>query len=87
MDLKKLFMQRRAPYVLLALEKAHTATEIAKKIDMMQSNVSKILADFNNFGITEKKKVGRTSHITLTERGREIASAIKELRNILEKSG
>jgi DNA-binding MarR family transcriptional regulator len=80
-------MQRRAPYVLLALERYHTATEVAKKIGMMQSNVSKILADFNSFGITEKKKVGRTSRITLTEKGREIASAIKELRNILEKSG
>jgi len=83
----RVFLHEKAPYVLLALEQCHTTNEIAKKLDMLHSGIYKILNSFDELGLIESRKVGRTCYINLTEKGKKIASAIKELCNILKKSG
>lgn len=85
MNLKNLLLQKRAPYVLIELEKAHTSTEIARKLGVVQPNVSTIINNFSNFGLVEKKKVGRECYITLTKKGKRVASAIRKLCEIVKE--
>jgi DNA-binding MarR family transcriptional regulator len=80
----KIFLQKRAPYILLALEQCHTASEVAKKLDTLPFNIYKILNSFDELGLIENKKVGRKCFINLTEKGRKIAEIIKNLCEALK---
>jgi DNA-binding MarR family transcriptional regulator len=81
---ERVFLNRKAPYILLALEKHHTVREIAKKMDMMPFNIYRILSSFDELGLIESKKVGRKCFINLTEKGKKASSAIKKLCEVLK---
>jgi DNA-binding MarR family transcriptional regulator len=80
----RMFLHKKAPYILLTLEQCHTVSEVAKKMDMLPFNIYKILNSFDELGLIESRKVGRTCHIDLTEKGKKIASIIKNLCEALK---
>jgi DNA-binding MarR family transcriptional regulator len=80
----RVFLHKKAPYVLLALEQCHTTNEIAKKLDMLHPDIYKILNKFDELGLIESRKVGRTCYINLTGKGKKIASIIKNLCEALK---
>jgi DNA-binding MarR family transcriptional regulator len=80
----RVFLHKKAPYILLTLEQCHTVSEVAKKMDMLPFNIYKILNSFDELGLIESKKVGRTCYINLTEKGKKIASIIKNLCEALK---
>jgi predicted transcriptional regulator len=81
---ERVFLNRKAPYILLVLEKYHTVREIAKKMNMMPFNIYRILSSFDELGLIESRKVGKKCYINLTEKGKKVSSAIKKLCEALK---
>ncbi len=64
---------------------ASYTTKIAKYADCTYSHTMKIIDIFENKGLVESEKKGRTRYIKLTKVGEEIANLLDELMRLFKK--
>lgn len=59
------------------------ASSLAKQIDCTYSHVVKILQQMQTSGLIEFEKDGRLKLLNLTDKGKEIADNIEQVKNML----
>ncbi|MEM0350675.1 MAG: ArsR family transcriptional regulator [Archaeoglobaceae archaeon] len=89
--MSKLFLHERAVAILLAIlsyeEKGERIypLQISNLLKSPYSYVSKVLNEFEKNCIIESKLEGRTRAIKLTKHGKKIATALKEVKKLLDR--
>lgn len=87
----KLFLHEKAVDILLAILSSEEKGEriyplqISNLLKSPYSYVSKVLNEFEKNCIIESKLEGRTRVIKLTEHGKRIATALKEVKKLLDR--
>lgn len=86
--LQRLFLKEKPSGALLALnemEPAYAAL-IAKRIDSTFPHTSSILSELEEHGLISSRPEGRIRYLELTDRGKQVARALKELSDLLHRS-
>ncbi len=86
--LQRLFLREKPVLALLAvgdMQSAYAAM-IAKRIDSTFPHTSSILSELEAQGLVKSRPVGRIRYLELTDRGKRIAKALRELSDLLRHS-
>ncbi|MGB4653354.1 MAG: hypothetical protein ACOX84_09555 [Methanothrix sp.] len=85
--LQRLFLREKPSLALLALREMEPvyAAQIAKHIDSTFPHTSSILGELEEQGLIVSRPEGRIRYLELTDRGREVARALKELSDLLTR--
>lgn len=86
--LENILLFKKPAKMLLNLYKNNKsiASRVAKETDITYSHVVKIFVMFQKHGLVVFEKIGREKSIALTYKGKEIASAIAKIFDILNKT-
>lgn len=86
-QLKRLFLREKPSFALLALSEMEPAyiAQIAKRIDSTVPHTSSILGELEEHGLISSRPEGRVRYLELTDRGRQVARALKELSDLLHR--
>lgn len=88
-QLDRLFLREKPVLAILAvadIEKAYAA-QIAKRIDSTVPHTCSILREFEEMGLITSRPVGRVNYLELTDRGKNIVSALRGLSSLLHGPG
>jgi len=79
------FREKPAMMLVILLNKSNDiyASNLAKIVDCTYSHVVKILQEMQKAGLVSFEKQGRLKVLTLTKKGREVASHIHKIKNTL----
>jgi len=81
-----IFCKEKPSLILLSLNKnsgtEKTISNLAKDSDCVFAHVTNILKAFHKENITTFKKEGRTKIISLTEKGKLIATSLEQMINV-----
>ena len=86
--MQRLFLREKPSLALLAvgdMEPAYAAV-IAKCIDSTFPHTSGILSELEAQGLVRSRPEGRVRYLELTDRGKQVARALKELIALLHRS-
>lgn len=85
--LQRLFLREKPSLALLALSEMETAyvAQIAKQIDSTFPHTSSILSELEEHGLISVRPEGRVRYLELTDRGVQVARALKELSDLLHR--
>ena len=85
--LQRLFLREKPSLAILALSEMEPAyaAQIAKHIDSTFPHTSSILGDLEKQGLISSRPEGRVRYLMLTDRGRRVAGALRELSDLLHK--
>ncbi len=78
----KLLFKEKTLRIFLSVEEGEYAAKIRNKAVCMYSYVISCLRKFEELGLIESQKEGRIKRYKLTEKGKIIASKIKDLLDI-----
>jgi len=78
----KLLFKEKTLKIFLSVEEGEYAAKIRNKAVCMYSYVISCLRKFEELGLIESQKEGRIKRYKLTEKGKIIASKIKDLLDI-----
>ena len=81
-DIMKLLFKEKTLKIFLSVEEGEYAAKIRNKAVCMYSYVISCLRKFEELGLIESQKEGRIKRYKLTEKGKIIASKIKDLLDI-----
>ncbi|HDM22376.1 MAG: winged helix DNA-binding protein [Methanomicrobia archaeon] len=81
-DIMKLLFKEKTLRIFLSVEEGEYAAKIRNKAVCMYSYVISCLRKFEELGLIESQKEGRIKRYKLTEKGKIIASKIKDLLDI-----
>ncbi len=83
--LQRLFLREKPSLALLALREMEPvyAAQIAKHIDSTFPHTTTILGELEEHGLITSRPEGRIRYLELTDRGRQVAAALKELSELL----
>lgn len=82
----KIFLHPKPVKLLLSLRSGPKyATLLSKEIDCTYSHTTKLLENFQKFGLVEFEKRGRIKIIKLTKSGEELSEAVDALMAKLSK--
>lgn len=83
--LRRLFLREKPSLALLALREMEPvyAAQIAKHIDSTFPHTTNILNELEEHGLITSRPEGRIRYLELTDRGRQVAGALKELSDLL----
>ena len=86
--LQRLFLREKPVLALLAVGEMQSAyaAMIAKSIDSTFPHTSSILSELEAQGLVKSRPVGRIRYLELTDRGKRIAKALRELSDLLRHS-
>jgi len=86
-ELRRLFLREKPVLALIAVEEIENAyaAQVAKRIDSTVPHTCSILAQMEAEGLITSRPVGRVKYLNLTERGRSLALAFRQMMKILEK--
>ena len=86
--LQRLFLREKPVLALLAVGEMQSAyaAMIAKRIDSTFPHTSSILSELEAQGLVKSRPVGRIRYLELTDRGKRIAKALRELSDLLRHS-
>lgn len=72
---------------LIAIEEMENAyaAQVARRIDSTVPHTCSILAEMQAEGLISSRPVGRVNYLKVTDRGRNLALALRQLMKILEK--
>ncbi|MEM2932597.1 MAG: winged helix DNA-binding protein [Candidatus Pacearchaeota archaeon] len=79
--------RKKPALMLLTLyldEKARYGSALAKKIDCTYSHAVKVLKNLEKMKLIVFEKKGRTKLVTLTNQGKQVAEAIKKIKDIID---
>ncbi len=81
-----LFFRKIPALILLNLRKNEKTflSNVSKEIDCTFCYATKIMDDFKSLEIVTFKKEGRTKLITLTEKGKRLASHVEEMQKLIK---
>lgn len=85
--LQRLFLREKPSLALLALNEMETAyiAQIAKHIDSTVPHTSSILSELEEHGLISSRPEGRIRCLVLTDRGVQVARALKDLFDLLHR--
>ncbi len=85
--LESLFLREKPALALLAVAEVEPAypTAIAKRINSTFPHTCSVLAELEEHGLIRSRPEGRVRHLELTERGMEVALALRNLRDALKE--
>lgn len=85
--LRRLFLREKPVLALIAIEEMEDAyaAQVAKRIDSTVPHTCSILAEMETEGLITSRPVGRVNYLKLTERGRNLALALRQTMEILKK--
>ena len=85
--LQRLFLREKPSLAVLALSEMEPAyaAQIAKHIDSTFPHTSSILGELEEHGLISSRPEGRVRFLVLTDRGRQVAGALRELSDLLHK--
>lgn len=85
--LQRLFLREKPVLALLAVGEMQSAyaAMIAKRIDSTFPHTSSILSELEAQGLVKSRPVGRIRYLELTDRGKRIAKALRELSDLLQR--
>lgn len=85
--LQRLFLREKPVLALLAVGEMQSAyaAMIAKRIDSTFPHTSSILSELESQGLVKSRPVGRIRYLELTDRGKRIAKALRELSDLLQR--
>jgi DNA-binding MarR family transcriptional regulator len=81
------FFRRKPAMMLVSLKKnsrLRYGSVLAKEVDCTYSHAVKILQTLEKLNLVEFEKKGRIKLIKLTKKGRSVADAIDEIRNLVK---
>ena len=83
--MRRLFLREKPTLALLTLREMEPiyAAQIAKYIDSTFPHTTTILGELEEHGLITSRPEGRVRYLELTERGRLVAEALKELSELL----
>ncbi|MHC1567560.1 MAG: MarR family transcriptional regulator [Candidatus Syntropharchaeia archaeon] len=81
MRVEQLFLQSKPVRILLSIERMERpyAHRIAKEVDATFSHTINVLSEMEDLGLIKFSKSGRTKYIELTDYGKKIVEAFKNL--------
>jgi DNA-binding MarR family transcriptional regulator len=85
----RLFLREKPVLAILAvadIEQAYAA-QVARRIDSTVPHTCSILREFEELGLITSRPVGRINYLELTDRGKNIASALRDLSSLLQGPG
>lgn len=85
--LERIFLREKPTQALLAVGDMNPAyaAVVAKRIDSTFPHTSSILSQLEEHGLIRSRPEGRVRYLELTERGKQIASALRDLKDLLRK--
>jgi DNA-binding MarR family transcriptional regulator len=85
--LERLLIREKPALALLAVEEMEPAYAaiVAKRIDSTFPHTSSILSQLEDFGLIRVRPEGRVRYLQLTERGKRVANALRELCQLLKE--
>lgn len=85
--LERLFLREKPSLALLAISEMEPvyAAQIAKHIDSTFPHTSSIIRELEEHGLMTSRPEGRVRYLELTDRGRQVARALKELSDLLHR--
>jgi DNA-binding MarR family transcriptional regulator len=85
--LERIFLREKPTQALLAVGDMNPAyaAVVAKRIDSTFPHTSSILSQLEKHGLIRSRPEGRVRYLELTERGKQIASALRDLRDLLKE--
>ena len=85
--LRRLFLREKPALALIAIEEMENAyaAQVARRIDSTVPHTCSILAEMQAEGLISSRPVGRVNYLNVTDRGRNLALALRQLMKILEK--
>jgi DNA-binding MarR family transcriptional regulator len=85
--LERLLVREKPALALLAVEEMEPAYAalVAKRIDSTYPHTSSILSQLEDFGLLRARPEGRVRFLQLTDRGKEVANALRELYRLLQE--
>jgi DNA-binding MarR family transcriptional regulator len=85
--LESLLIREKPALALLAVEEMEPAYAaiVAKRIDSTFPHTSSILSQLEDFGLVKARPEGRVRYLQLTERGKKVANALRELYRQLKE--
>jgi len=87
--LRRLFLREKPALALTAIEEMENAyaAQVARRIDSTVPHTCSILAEMEAEGLISSRPVGRVNYLKVTDRGRSLALALRQIMQILEKPG
>lgn len=88
-ELESLFLREKPALALLAVAEGEPTypTSVAKAIDSTFPHTCGVLAKLEEHGLIKSRPEGRVRYLVLTERGRKIALALKNLKEAMKETG
>jgi DNA-binding PadR family transcriptional regulator len=85
--LERLLVREKPALALLAVEEMEPAYAaiVAKRIDSTFPHTSSILSQLEDFGLIKARPEGRVRYLQLTEKGKKVANALRELYRLLKE--
>ncbi len=85
--LERIFLREKPTQALLAVGDMNPAyaAVVAKRIDSTFPHTSGILSQLEEHGLIKSRPDGRVRYLELTERGKKIALALRNLRDLLRE--
>ncbi|MDD1732854.1 MAG: hypothetical protein LUQ53_02645 [Methanothrix sp.] len=85
--MRRLFLREKPALALIAIEEMENAyaAQVARRIDSTVPHTCSILAEMEAEGLISSRPVGRVNYLKVTDRGRNLALALRQLIKILEK--
>jgi len=85
--LVRFFLREKPTLALLAVEEMEPAYAalITKRIDSTFPHTSSIISELEAHGLIKSRPEGRIRYLEVTDRGRRIAKALQELKEMLQK--
>jgi len=85
--LVRFFLREKPTLALLAVEEMEPtyAALITKRIDSTFPHTSSIISELEEHGLIKSRPEGRIRYLELTDRGRRVAKALRELKEMLHK--
>jgi predicted transcriptional regulator len=83
----RFFLREKPTLALLAVEEMEPAYAalITKRINSTFPHTSSIISELEEHGFIKSRPEGRIRYLELTDRGRKIAKAVRELKEMLQK--
>lgn len=85
--LERIFLREKPTQALLAVGEMNPAyaAVVAKRIDSTFPHTSGILSQLEEHGLIRSRPEGRVRYLELTERGKKVALALRDLRGLLRE--
>lgn len=72
--------------IISLLNEPKNITQIYRKLDINYPHLVKLIHELNDEGVVELTRSGRTTSVSLTEKGVKIAKKLKEIKKLVSEN-